>query len=817
MSTDMTTLRDSIQPFKAAVGLERLVGRRTLDRLRHVGFFVFCTGAAVSAFLYYLPDVLPEFTPYRNISAGLSLFGLALYIDVFLAKCYHNSHYFKGLRSVMGLEKAPQAGATYDAAKAVLKNPEDIAQAFVTSAFGQTALLRSNIPLADIEQYLGAQRQPITAAMVALPNDEVFSLIGLGKYLLTHDTAFADLIKKQGIRAEDFVGALRWVIGNHHASKHAARWWSWDNLSQSEGIGTELSYGVAYLLQKFSRDIRTSAVFSTLTRDSAFAAKTVTTIEETLAKGKAANVLLLGEAGVGKIDLVMEVARRMRSGQAVSSLTGQHIYVLDTNRLFASHEDKQSLELTLLAMFDEAARAGRVIIVIENLSVFVQEAKALGVFIPELLDSYLGLPDIHVIATDTPGAYHSTLESMGGFVRRFSEILIETPDQGTTVRVLQKIALQEEQRHNILVTYPALVAVAEAADRYIVEGVMPDKAISLLLGVTSKGVGAGTGVITADMVYQVVSERTGVPAGPIGVEERDQLLHLEDNLHQLVIGQQRALNAIASTMRRARAGIHDSERPIGSFLFLGPTGVGKTETAKALATVFFNGEQNLRRIDMSEYSGTDSVARLVGTTEQAGTLPTLLREHPYSVVLLDEFEKASQPVHDIFLQILDEGKFTDGRGQSINARNCIIIATSNAGSRLILETVQNRQELDHLNDEIIQHIIRESIYRPELINRFDNTIIFEPLNQGEQTQVANMMLRSLYKRIQDQGYDLQVTDGLVALLVERGYHPEFGARPMQRAIQDMVEEAVAQKIIAGNISKGETIHLDRADIEGLGM
>jgi len=509
----------------------------------------------------------------------------------------------------------------------------------------------------------------------------------------------------------------------------------------------------------------------------------------------------------------MEVSRRMRTGESVDSITGEHIYVLDTNRLFATHRDKQSLELTLLTMLDEATRAGHTIIVIENLSTFIKEAEALGVYIPELIDQYLSIPDIHFIATDTPGAYHSHLETLGGFVRRFSEVLLETPDQGASIRVLQKIALQEERRSNVLITYPALVATAEAADRYIVEGVMPDKAISLLLGVISKATGAGASVITDDVVYQVVSERTGMPAGPISETERDELLHLEDNLHQQVIGQQRALDAIAKTMRRSRAGIQSSEKPIGSFLFLGPTGVGKTETAKALANVFFGGEQNLRRLDMSEYSGADAVERLVGTAEHSGVLPSLLREHPYSVVLLDEFEKATQSVHDIFLQVLDEGKFTDGRGQVINARNSIVIATSNAGSKLILDTVLNRKELEHLNDEIIQKIIRDGVYRPELINRFDSTIIFEPLTRGEQMQVASMMIKSLYERVKDQGYELQVSQDLLELLVERGYHPEFGARPMQRVIQDVVEEAIAQNIIAKAVAKGGTINLTRADIE----
>lgn len=809
----MKNLHTESRKFAAAVALERLISRRTLDRLRHAGFLFFLLGTTATAVFYFAPSLFPEMTSYRNITAGVSLLGLAVWLDTFLAKCYHNSYYFKGLRSLVGLDDSMTGGVTYDVARVIMQQEDDVAKSFVTSNFGQMALLRSNVSLESIHQFTISTRAKITAAMVTLPEGEIFSLIGLGKYLAQQDEHFSELLQKHGVRPETFVGSLRWVVGTYHAEKRRARFWSRDMLSKTEGIGTGLSAGVAYELQKYSRNINTSAVFSTLTRDTAFAREKIESIEQTLAGSKASNVLLVGEAGVGKIDLVMEVSRRMRTGESIGALSHEHIYVLDTNRLFAAHKDKQSLELTLLTMFDEATRAGHVIVVIENISTFIKEAEAVGVYIPEILDQYLSTPDIHVIATETPSNYHGHLDNLGGFTRHFSEVLIEASDQSATVIILQKIALQEEQKHKFLITYPTLVAVAEAADRYIVEGVMPDKAISLLLGVTSAATGSGTNIITKDLVFETISARTGMPAGPVKEEERDQLLHLEDNLHHHVIGQQAALKAIAKTMRRARAGIQSSEKPIGSFLFLGPTGVGKTETAKALATVFFGGEENLRRLDMSEYNGEGAVERLIGTSGQSGVLPALLHEHPYSVVLLDEFEKAVTAVHDIFLQILDEGKFTDGRGQVVNARNCIIIATSNAGSKLILQTVQNRQELSQLNDEIVQHIIREGIYRPELINRFDSTVIFEPLTKGEQLQVANLMMKSLYERVKDRGYELQVSEDLLQLLVERGYHPEFGARPMQRVIQDVIEEAVAQKIIAGAVSKGGLIALTKEDVD----
>lgn len=807
----MYTLYESSRSYKPAVRLEQLVSRRTLGSVRAFGMAVFLLGGATAGTMYLFPSFTSDYFTYRNVAAGISLFGLAIWIDSLLAICYHNSYYFKGLNSLLGLQDAPANGATYDVAKVALANPDDLGSAFVTSDWGQTILIRAGLTPDMIDVYRITNRQPITTSMVPLPDGEIFSLIGLGKYLLSHDSTFAELLHSNGVLPEHFMGSLRWVVGTYHQDKRHARWWSRDNLSQTSGIGTELSYGVAYHLQRYAKNINTTAIFSTLARDSSFAAEKITEIEVALARGKASNVLLIGEAGVGKTDLIIEVQRRMKTGQAIDSLTNEHLVVLDTNRLFANHSDKQSLEMTLLIMFNEAAMAGHTIVVIENLSTVIKEAEALGVFLPELLDEYLALSDLHFIATDTPAAYHTHLETRGGFVRRFAEVLIETPDNGVTVRVLQKIALQEEARQKVLFSYSSLVAVATAANRYIVEGVMPDKAVSLLLEVASAASSTAIFYITADFVYECVSKKTGVPAGPIKDTERDLLLNLEDKLHQQVVGQNAAIDSIAKTMRRARTGIQASDKPIGSFLFLGPTGVGKTETAKALANVFFGGEHTMQRIDMSEFSGETALVKLIGSTEQAGTLPTLLREHPYSVLLLDEFEKASQSVHDVFLQVLDEGIFTDGRGQKVNARNVIIIATSNAGSRLIIETVQSRQTLDQLNQTIIDTIIAEGLFRPELLNRFSSTIIFEPLTIEEQGLVAGLMMKDLNERIKQKGYDLVVGAELLHTLVQKGYHPEFGARPMQRVMQDMLEEKVAQKIIAGTVQRGDTISLTTAD------
>lgn len=803
----MYTVSDDIARYSKAIKLTRLINRKTLSRLRHTFFFlavlILMTAIAVGF-------ISPETD--NTILFGTALILAALWIEQVLIYCYHNSFFYYGLNSILGSEKEEVTLATYDVADTLIGKEEDVTKAFCTSRLGTVVLLRAGIDLNKVDEYLRSERLKINASMIPLPDNDIFTLIGLGKYLLQQDSTFSNFVKAQGVTEENFLGTLRWVIGSHNNEKRASRWWGKDNLSKTQGIGRQWSYGTAYILEKFSRDIRTSAVYSNITNgDTAFTKEKIGEVEVALARAKASNVLVIGEAGVGKIDLLLEVDRRLRAGEAISSVKDQHMVMLDTNRLFATHKEKQELELTLLAIFTEATRAGNVIIVIENLSSFIREAEALGIFVPELLDPFLATPALHVIATDTPGAYHTYLEPLGAFARRFAEVLIDSPDLSSTTRVLQGIALSNEDRYGVLFTYPALVAITTSADRYIVEGAMPDKAIELLIDIATRAKQNSELVITPDYVYEVVSSKTGIPAGPIGETEKELLLHLEDKLHERVIGQERAIDAIARTMRRARAGIQSTDKPIGSFLFLGPTGVGKTETAKALAHVFFGSEGNMQRIDMSEFSGPDALPRLIGDGVDSGILPDMLREHPYSVLLLDEFEKGAKSVHDIFLQILDEGIFTDARGTKVNARNTIIIATSNAGSQLILRTVNQRKELSTLTQEIINHIVEQGIYRPELLNRFDSTIIFEPLTLEGQGQIAGLMLKGLYERVKEQGYELEVNRDLMDILVQKGYSPEFGARPMQRVIQNVIEEKIAQLIISGAATKGSTISLTRAD------
>jgi ATP-dependent Clp protease ATP-binding subunit ClpA len=315
-------------------------------------------------------------------------------------------------------------------------------------------------------------------------------------------------------------------------------------------------------------------------------------------------------------------------------------------------------------------------------------------------------------------------------------------------------------------------------------------------------------------VMNHIQAKTQIPVGTISEEERAKLEHLEDELHMHVVGQEQALKVIADALRRSRAGVRNPNKPIGTFLFLGPTGVGKTEAAKALARVFFGAESAMVRFDMSEFQAEDGLERLIGAPGLgAGLLSNQLREHPYSVVLLDEFEKTHPKVLDLFLQVFDEGIFHDAGGKKVNAQNTILIATSNAGSAHIREAVKQQLPLESVEKNIIDGVIAEGKFKPELLNRFDALVLFHPLTIEEYRQVAVLMLEKLRQRLRERNLDIAINDALIHALLEKGVDPDFGARPMNRAVQELVEQAIAKKIIHGSVKPGTTITFTPEDFQ----
>lgn len=750
-----------------------------------------------------LPFTFVEFINNTPQMLGVTLLAGAAYMIVRASVFYFNTFYFRGLDSQID-STATTEGTVYEVARIVHKTPHDLVRGFSTSPFGKRALFRMGLDDAAVAAFLMGERTLTSIDDISFPEGEQVTLKLLAHMLRAHDTAFAQFLEHQGVTTETFEGAVLWTYREHLRRKCGERWWSKDVLSVTNGIGRDFAFGYATTLRRFTKPLASGAVYADLAGSTALTRQYVTQLETVLARNKGANVLLVGEPGVGKMDILITIGSRMEAGVSLGAISSKHLILLDTDRLTAVASNKSEFEQTFLRMLNGAERAGNVVLVIDGLPEFITSVAEHGVNLPGLMDEYLNSSQLQVMATAIPDSYHK-METNGEFLRRFERVVIDAPMETAVVDLLETIVSRYENELGMQFTYPAVVGLVSSAERYIVTGVMPDKAVQLIDEVVAAARARGTRTITVELVETYVSEKTGVPVGPIREEERSILMDLESILHQRIIGQENAIDAISGVMRRSRAGIHDADKPIGTFLFLGPTGVGKTESAKALAVTFFETEDAMHRIDMSEFSGQNALERLIGSERVPGVLSGMLREHPYAVVLLDEFEKASEEVHNLFLQILDEGVFADGHGKKVNARNAIIIATSNAGSAQIMEWVQTGADLSDKQEEMIKLVVSEDIYKPELINRFDAVVLFAPLDRAQQARVAEKMLQELKQRLAEKGYKLVITGALVEALVEIGYDPAFGARPMRRAIQDVVEEAIAEKIIAGTLKKGGEI------------
>ncbi|MCX6712978.1 MAG: AAA family ATPase [Candidatus Vogelbacteria bacterium] len=432
-----------------------------------------------------------------------------------------------------------------------------------------------------------------------------------------------------------------------------------------------------------------------------------------------------------------------------------------------------------------------------------------------LLDPYFASSSLSVIAMSDTDKFHRTLETRGEVMARFERVSVpELSAEEAIANLLSSIDRIERGSH-IEFSYQGLKQVVHSAEAYLSEGSLTDKARDLLEELVPWAGQNGIKFILPQTVSDYISQKTKIPSGEITEQEKKILQNLESALHERVIGQPAAIKAVASAMKRARVGVVNQKRPLGSFLFLGPTGVGKTETAKALAFAYFGTEDKLMRLDMTEYQDEGAVETLIGSFggNKPGVLANMIRQNVFGVLLLDEFEKTNKDVLNLFLQILDEGFFSDMNGKKVNARNIIFIATSNAGAETIWRMLKEGKDPSTNRDALINEIVQTGIYRPELINRFDDVIIFHPLSADELFQIAGLMLKKLAKRLEPKGINLVVNEYLARKVASEGANEMFGARPMNRYIQDKAEEAIADQIIAGSVGPGKSVEF-RAPVAG---
>lgn len=429
----------------------------------------------------------------------------------------------------------------------------------------------------------------------------------------------------------------------------------------------------------------------------------------------------------------------------------------------------------------------------------------------QILLSIIQARSVPIILAMAPNDFQRLRTANQSLANLLTPVMLQELPEAGVMRVLEDTAVGLENRHHVLVAYEALKEAYRLSGRYNQDEAYPGKAIRLLEQSVPH---SEHSVVTTRSVQQAIEQTRGVKVSGAAPAEADALLHLEDDIHRRMINQSHAVGVVANALRRARAGVTNPRRPIGSFLFMGPTGVGKTELAKAVAATYFGAESSMIRIDMSEYQQADDVQRLLATgqTENASLLMSV-RQQPFSVVLLDEIEKAHPNILNLLLQMLDEGQLTDVSGRAASFKDCVIIATSNAGAQTIRERIAQGQSLESFSSELTDELIKSGQFKPELLNRFDEIVFFRPLDAGELAQVVQLMVNEVNTTLTNQNISIELTPAAIQKIVAEGNDPRLGARPMRRALQRIVENTLAQKILKGEAQPGDHIVLNDTDLK----
>lgn len=628
--------------------------------------------------------------------------------------------------------------------------------------------------------------------------------------LARQDEFFKKVLVDFDLKPEDVENITLWLESAEDIYERSRKFWTQENLLRKGSIGRDFSSGYTVTLDKFSIDWR-KIVSRWKFREIIGHEKEIEQTEVILAKSKLANVLIVGEFGTGRKSIIEALAQKCYLGISLPELNNKRVVELDPVSLAAQIPDAEELEAVLDQIFAEVASSGSVILVINDLENFVgQKLRKAGVFdISGVLSKYLPIPSFKFIGITSYEGLHKDIENEPSFNNFFDKVEVSEVTEKETINILQTDALELEYIHKVFVLYPSMREIVNLTARYMPSLPFPKKALDVLEETVVYVKKLKEKVVLPHHVAEIISKKTDIPVGKMEVKEKEVLLNLENLIHSRIINQEEAVNEISIAMRRARMGIGSKTRPMGTFLFMGPTGVGKTETAKALAQIYFGSEQKMIRLDMSEFQEISDIQRLIGTTspvEMQGLLTTQVRQTPFSLVLLDEIEKAHPNVLNIFLQILDEGQITDGQGRKVVFTNTIIICTSNACADIIFKQVESNKPLE--KDKLLDALFERNIFRPEFVNRFDATVIFHPLTKDNLMKIAQLSLNSLQKNLKEKDIDFNITEPLKEKIVELSYKPEFGAREMRRVVQDKVENAVAEALLSDKLKKGDKFEIN---------
>ena len=635
------------------------------------------------------------------------------------------------------------------------------------------------------------------------------------------------------------------------------------------------SYSATTVLNQFGEDITVQAEDGKFDNIIGREAE-IERIIQILSRRTKNNPCLIGEPGVGKTAIVEGLAERIVSGEVPENLKDKRIVSIDISGMVAGAKYRGDFEERIKKVLNEVKKVGDVILFIDEIHTIVGAGAAEGAIdAANILKPLLARGEIQLIGATTIEEYRKYIEKDSALERRFSPVDVGEPTEIETVEIIKGIRDKYEAHHNVKITDEAINSAVTLSVRYITDRFLPDKAIDLIDEAASqvrinlftepdtiKVMGEKIDIIMNEKeeaiynqdferaanlrdkekeareelntemnkwkkiknkditeigeenIAEIISKWTGIPIQKLTENENQKLKHLEEMLQKRIVGQNEAVQVVAKAIRRGRVGLKDPKRPIGSFLFLGPTGVGKTELSKALAEILFDNENSMIRLDMSEYMEAHSVSKLIGSPpgyigyDSGGQLTEKVRRKPYSVILFDEIEKAHPDVMNLLLQILEDGRLTDSQGREVNFKNTIIIMTSNLGARYITDkkslgfgNMENEKEYENIKKEVIKELKKE--LRPEFINRIDEIIVFHKLSEEDIKQITNIMLKQVEERLKNQKYIVEIDDGVVKAILKQGYDNNFGARPLRRTIQNLVEDRISEEILSGNLKKNK--------------
>ncbi|MFZ2126146.1 MAG: ATP-dependent Clp protease ATP-binding subunit [Candidatus Microsaccharimonas sp.] len=677
--------------------------------------------------------------------------------------------------------------------------PQDIARAVSRTHSGVFFAVRFGVGGGFLEQTVSSNRDDTAAVFTeALKITSQVGRMTAGVLILAlvrQIPGKTSLLGHLQLDEDDLIRGIQW---HHHLLDIVERS---RKKQRPGGVGRDWTFGWIPQLSRYGQNISEGAPVPYSVREEPFA-QLMGGLENS-----AGSIALVGKTGVGKTEVVYQLAGKlMHPDDSVPPKLRYHqIFMLDASRLISMTGEKGDLEGLITTLLGEAFVAKNIIVWLDNAQLFFEDGVG-SVDISNLLLPILEAGRLPMILALDEQRFLQISKRTPALAKAVARINIQPTSESDTLKVLEEHLPQLEYRRKVTYMYQALKEAYKLSARYVYDVSMPGQAVSLLESAADY---AEAGLVTVKSVNMAIEKTIGVKTNIVDDDsERETLLNLESLIHKRMIGQDRAVSVVSDALRRARAGVRNQKRPVGTFMFLGPTGVGKTELAKSLAAVYFGGEDKMIRLDMNEFVSSKDVARLIADgTEDSSSLTAQVMKQPFSVVLLDEIEKAHSSVLTTLLQMLDEGILRDARNREVSFRDTIVIATSNAGSDRIQEYLHRGYDLQQFEDKFVDELIGGNIFHPEFLNRFDEIVVFGPLAKNELLQVVDLILREVNGNLKDQKVKVTVTADAKDYLVEAGYDPRLGARPMRRVVQRAVENTVAKLMLAKEAGPGSTIEI----------